>query len=313
MAQAGRSTIWFAAGSIAGGALVLAAYIGWFAPDKPPAELPAHVGPFVTAPEPQARPTAIVPAPEETVASTCPSQPLAAARDPEDGRFMLRAALTPAAPTDPAAFLTVAREAAQEGRMRDAEVALMAACHVAEKSSGVRSAPVADVKSEMGQHYVALAAREHTDAVRDGLLQRASTLFTESASTYASALGKNASKTRMAEQRLAALRDPEVKLPEPAPVVVAAPRPAPPPDTNRLGAARSSSLADRPPLRSEDLRQVDSDLERLYAQARAVTRDPAGLQRRHQQALAQRSACQGDENCLRSWYAQRKRQLFDEF
>jgi len=312
MAQAGRSTIWFAAGSIAGGALVLAAYMGWFAPARPPAQVPVHVGPFVAVPDPQARPVAAAPAPDAVIASTCPSQPLAVATGPEDGRFVLQAALSPAASTDPAAFLAVAREATQEGRMRDAEVALIAACHVAEKASGGPSAPLADVKSRMGQHYVALAAREEADAMRESLLQRASALFSESASTYASALGKNASKTRMAEQRLAALRQPEVKLPKAATVEVAAPRAAAP-DTGRLGAARSSSLVERPPLRSEDLRQVDSDLDRLYNQARAVSRDPAGLQRRHQQALAQRSACHGDEGCLRSWYAQRKRQLFAEF
>jgi uncharacterized protein len=64
--------------------------------------------------------------------------------------------------------------------------------------------------------------------------------------------------------------------------------------------------------RDENLTEVDQDLQRLYAQARAVSRDPAGMQRRQQQALAARNACH-DEDCLRAWYAQRKSQLFDEF
>jgi hypothetical protein len=36
------------------------------------------------------------------------------------------------------------------------------------------------------------------------------------------------------------------------------------------------------------------------------------MQRRQQQAMAARNACR-DEDCLRAWYAQRKRQLFAEF
>jgi len=59
---------------------------------------------------------------------------------------------------------------------------------------------------------------------------------------------------------------------------------------------------------------MERDLDRLRAQARAVTRDPGGFARRQEQAWAQReSQCRGDKACLRNWYAQRKRQLFSEF
>jgi uncharacterized protein len=109
----------------------------------------------------------------------------------------------------------------------------------------------------------------------------------------------------MAQQRLAAFKQGAI-----APSTVASPAP----DvaaTATMGAARLS-LADQPLRRDENLGEVDQDLQRLYAQARSVSRDPAGMQRRQQQAMAARNACR-DEDCLRAWYAQRKRQLFAEF
>lgn len=309
----------FAAGALAGGAAVLAAYLGWFEPAPAPTPLVERTF-AVPATDPAPAGVAAVDPPAASavpVGGTCPTQPLAQAQGSDDGQFALQAALATGASTDPSAFLTVAREAAEQGRVRDAEVALMAACHVAERSYGQPSAPVADIKSQMGQHYVVLAAQEGLATARDQLLQRASALFAESASTYAAALGKNASKTRLAERRLAALREPDPTLPPPTPLMVARPAPRAEPEaappTARLGAARSTSLAERPPLRSEDLGKVEQDLDRLYDQARAVSRDPAGVQRRHQQALAQRSACRGDAECLRGWYAERKRALFGEF
>lgn len=317
MAKGWRSTLLFVAGSLAGGAIVLAVYLGYFAPQLPKATVYSQqTMPMPTVPSQPAE--AAVAMAAAVVPGTCPSQPIAQATAEGDGLFQLDTALAVRPQPEPSALLSVAREAAEAGRLRDAEVAYIAACHVTEQASGAQSAPLADVKTQLGQHYVTVAGRESTEATREALLDRASRLFSQGATAYAAALGKNASKTRMAEQRLASLRDPSLRLPEPAapaePVVVSAPTPAreAAPETARLGSARQS-LAERPPLRSEDLGQVDSDLERLYAQARAVSRDPAGVQRRHQQALAQRQACRGDADCLRSWAAQRKRQLFEEF
>lgn len=322
MAQGWRTTTMFAAGAIAGGVVVLGIYLAWLQPQAPE---PARPIPYslATDPAPQSGTapvtTAAAPAPLVPV-GTCPTQPVAQAATPDDGLFVVNPMAAGRASTDPDPYLAVAREAMEQGRARDAEVALIAACHAAEQSFGRPSAPLADIKSQMGQHYVALASREQLDTSRESLLQRASALFAESADSYAAALGKNASKTRMAEQRLAALREPLPVWAPAAPLAVASPaqqpEPAvssakPDPDTSRLGASRSSSLA--APLRTEDLGKVESDLERLYNQARAVSSDPAGVQRRHEQALAQRSACRGDAQCLRDWAAQRKRQLFGEF
>jgi hypothetical protein len=302
-----RSTGLFAAGAIAGGALAVAAYLGWFSPRPPP---PSPASPVAAAP-----PSAVTPpAPAVAVqpvaaASTCPAQPLAVASDDRDGRFALEPVLGKGNHADASAFLAVAKEATGAGRLRDAEVALLAAFHVAEQANGGASAPLADVKSQLGQHYVLLAAREDTEAAREGLLQRASDLFSDSAGAYAAALGRNASKTRLAEERLAAVRSPET--------LSAALQPQPEPPTTTMGAApeiapRRSAV---PLLVNSDpeLAQLEHDMQRLRAQAESISRDRAGMQQRDAQALAARDARCQDKACLLRWYAQRRAQLLDEF
>lgn len=297
--------------ALVGGLLALAGYLGWIdmkspAPHErgaplavatPSAQVPVAAGPAPVPAAPQA----------VALASTCPSEALASASADGDGRFDLQAALATGSRAEPSAFVVVAREAAQQGRVHDAEVALLAACHVAEEADGRASAPLADVKSQLGQHYVMLAAREEADDAREGLLQRASLLFADSAQAYAAALGRNASKTRMAEQRLASVREPQT---------LHAALDAQPPATGTLGAARMPErIAPVPELVQADpeLSQLERDLERLRAQAASVSRDRAGMQRREAQALAQRDARCQDKACLLHWYAQRRAQLLGEF
>lgn len=305
-----HSTGLFTAGALAGGIVILAAYLGWFGPKASERDAPPPALAAVPAPTPVISPPA---APQKVaLTGTCPGQPLSAARGESDGRFQLQPVLASSSHSDPGAFLAVAREAAEQGRVHDAEVALLAACHVAEQASGPESAPVADAKSHLGQHYVLLAAQEEGEGARDGLLQRASSLFSESATAYAAALGRNASKTRMAEERLASVRSPET--------LRAALRTQPAaPSTATLGAARAESP---PPVRmpapalvrsDPDLAQLENDLRRLHAQAATVSRDPQGMSRRDAQAIAQRDAACSDKACLLRWYAQRRAQLLDEF
>ncbi|MEJ8836296.1 hypothetical protein [Ramlibacter sp. AN1133] len=312
------------------GAFLLAAWFGAFTRDEQPVTPAAAVRPATLPPEVDTAPRiapALVPAapaapgPQApamgqvqsvSLAETCPAQALAAAQGSGDGRFALEAALASGAHVDPSAYVAVARESAQKGRLRDAEVALLAACHVAEKASGSQSVAVADLKSQMAQQYAALAAAQPPGGARDSLLQRASTLLSESAITYSAALGREASKTRLAEQRLASLRDP-VTLQQARAELRSDP------DTRVLGAApRSAEEARTGPasrLISSDpeLSQLERDIQRLHAQASSVTRDPDGLHRRDSQALAQRDAACQDKACLLRWYAQRRTQLLDEF
>lgn len=310
-----RTSGLFVATFLVGSAALLAAYLGGSgtAPRTPaPARSAVPAAPpaasLVTA-QPASGAKALTPA-------TCPSDAIAARGADGDGQFLLQAALAPSAQADASAFVSVAREAAAQGHMRDAEVALMAACHVAERGAGAQSAPVAELKSQMGQHYVLLAARANTEEVREALLQRASTLFSESAQAFATALGRNASRTRMAEQRLASVRSPST--------LRAAARQQPGANTATMGAARARAEdfegRRRPSapvqglIRSDpELAQLESDLQRLRAQASRVTRDPRGLQQRDAWAQSQRDARCQDRACLVQWYAQRRRQLLNEF
>lgn len=319
---------------LAAGVLVLAAYVGGFNPRQfaahgpPAASAPAagHAARSSSAIEQEVRTApvavttaAVAPAP----ASTCPTRSLTAVSGPADGQFNLEPALSARAPHDPAAFLAVAREAANQGHVRDAEVALMAACHVAERTGGAQTAQVADIKTQLGQHYTALAAHEAGAGTRERLLQRASMLFAQSVEAYTGSLGREASKTRIAEQQLAAVREPQPR-PSAAPVPQVVARRAP---TTVLGAARPSMqdarVANRqaaqavvvPSLIRADpqLQLMEADMQRLRAQAARVSRDRAGLSRRDAYALAQREAACHDKSCLMRWYAQRRRQLLAEF
>lgn len=303
MAKSWHTTGLYVAGALAG-ATIVGAYLGWFASDDPPA---AEVRAEADAPQASAPAAALPSAPIVAAASTCPAQPVATAAGEGDGLFSLQAALASGTRPDAAAFATVARESAQRGHWRDAEVALLAACHAAEEGSGRQSAPLADVKSQLGQQYVAMAAREPDPPARDSLLQRAAQMFTDSATTYAAVLGRNASKTRLAEERLASLQNPEnlraARQEDPGTATLgAAPEVAP-----RRGEAALLINSD------PELAQLEHDLQRLRAQASTVTRDPGGMQRRDAAALAQRDARCGDKNCLLRWYAQRRRQLLAEF
>jgi hypothetical protein len=248
--------------------------------------------------------------------AACAFDPLVAQGAAGDGQFALHAAVANHQGSDPSPFLSVAEEAAVQGRSRDSEVALIAACRVAAKA-GAATAPVAEVQTRLAQHYTALATREREQAARRALVERADGLLAASVTGYEQSLGREASRTRLAAQRLAVFR-------QGSPALVSGVAETVPPTqgqaqgdpgradaTGTLGAARQS-LAERPARQDEELPQVDADLERLYEQARSVSRDPAGLQRRHQQALAQRQACR-TEACLREWYSQRRRQLFSEF
>ncbi|MEJ5991925.1 hypothetical protein WG902_18115 [Ramlibacter sp. PS3R-8] len=248
--------------------------------------------------------------------STCPPQasvPTNAER--RDGAFALDAAMAADPLPSASAFMAVGREAAKQGRVRDAEVAFIAACRVAERLGGSHSAPVADAKAQLGEHYLALAARQ---AGGDGntLFQRAATLFSESADAYSVSLGKNASRTRLAEQRLAAVRTgsaAEAAGRMPAPMQRSN-------DSTVLGAAPSSMIDEEARLAARqlifsdpELAQLESDIGRLQAQASRVTRDAAGLRRRDAEAQARRDSQCADKPCMLRWYAQRRSQLLNEF
>lgn len=313
----------FAAGAAGGAVIVIVAWLAIVGTNRMPWEHePAPQRQARTVVEPT-KPVAAPAAPAATVAaaesvpisvSTCPPQPAVPVNaSSQDGAFALQAAMEADPLPNAAAFLAVGREAAQQGRVRDAEVAFIAACNVAERRGGSHSARVADAKAQLGEHYLAQAAR--AGAEDNGLFQRASALFSESADAYAVSLGKNASRTRLAEQRLAAVRTGsalEASARMPAPMQSTS-------DSTVLGAAAiSADDAARSSARElissdPELSQMESDIGRLQAQASRVTRDPVGLRKRDAEAQARRDAQCQDKACLLRWYAQRRSQLLNEF
>lgn len=290
----------FAAGLLAGAVAV--AVLAWYlvgrdgpvaseAPEQAPlasaASLPAEQAPSSNQPP---GPLPVV-ASSPPVTGPCSFDPVVPVAGERDGQFGLDAV---APDLRPSAFLAVAREAAADGRRRDAEVALIAACRLASRLAPAPSVPVGDVLGQLGQHYGALAADGSLEGVRHELQARAHMLLEGSAQSYTAVLGANAAKSRTASQRLAALSRPDERVLE-APV-----QPA-------------FEVADpQPEAREADFAQLDHDLQRLQSQAAAVSGDRAGIERRAQQAQARRDACR-DRTCLQRWYTQRRAELLAEF
>jgi hypothetical protein len=291
-----RKNSFFSAALLAlGSALVLLlAFTLW------PSGRPARVAP-AAAPEAVAVPIASVPA-APAQPSACPSVATVTAKGPGDGRFAADAALSVGQAVAPRAFLSVAKEASREGRPRDAEVALIVACRLAAGEPPAASVALADIQQALGEHYAAAAAAEPLADVQTALRQRAQQMLAASSSNYVQVLGGQASKSRLAAKRLES--------------VEAARQPA------DAGAASDTALADTAgdstavlgaaANADEELVQLESDLSRLGAQAASVTADPARMQRRSEQAAARRNAC-GTKDCLLQWYAQRRRELLEEF
>lgn len=295
--------------------------------------------------EAQARRTADIshaPAPERR--SACSFEPLVPVANAADGQVRMEHPF-PAGPRARAkVFLRIADRAAASGRLRDAELALIAACRYSDEASTAPTVPLARVLALLGDHYLAAAGR--SPALREELVARAREVLAHSANTYAQALGPNAARSRQARQRVAALDNEliiaaeEVAEPRDAPRLAAQLDRAPlqkqrvarareaagPPARQQLAAVRvpppvppardlrrtPPEPGHRPEPLDPELRQLASDLARLRAQAEAVSEDPQGLRRRAAAAEAERARCR-DAACLREWYAHRRQQLFAEF
>lgn len=319
-----------------GAALVWQFYPGFW--KEPPAAVQAaalqrrHA--LVEAQQQAARAT---PAPVQPAVAlaTCDLEPIVPPGDARDGR----AAMEHPFPGGPRArakvFLRQAEAAAARGRPRDAEVALLAACREHEKASPGPTVPLARVLGMLGERYVAAAGAQDAPGLREQLMGRAHHVLRLSAQAYASALGPNASRSRQARQRLAALEEGQVVATDVPQASAERPRSAPPPKVvsarkagteSRPAAQRALPAPLAPPQEPEpepareranpqshpELGQLASDLARLQAQAAAVSEDPAGFQRRAEAAQARRAQCR-DAACLQEWYASRRRELLAEF
>ncbi|MBL0424715.1 lysozyme inhibitor LprI family protein [Ramlibacter alkalitolerans] len=266
----------------------------------------------------------------------CEFAPLLASSGGADRQFSIANAVLPERGADPGSYLTVAREAQQQNRLRDAEVALIVACRLAARQPERPNVVLGDVEKMLADHYAEVANTAGGAAPRGELLARATTLMHGALETYRAALGEHSSKTQLAQQRLASLDTSSMAAaallaatrtdPEPVPQRRLA-HSAPPKAAattlrvTRAAPARGSLLDERipaaPAVREDvradaELAQLERDLQRLRAQVAAVSDDPDGLRRRSAQAVAQRERCR-DKACLLRWYAARRGQLLDEF
>lgn len=336
MADSKRSGWSFAAGVMVGGAVALWASFAWLLPAMAPALAPGMASSGATAnatsqlvpsnAAPASRPAAgAAPA----VAAACGVEPLLAPASARDGRFTLQAAAG-AEPPSVRGYLAAARDAARQGRWRDSEVALLVACGLAAGRSPRVSVPVADVQSLLGQRYLEAAEVQRDETARALLLERAEGLLEQSLLAYTVVLGSDASKSRMAARRVAALgklrEGPDRLAPADAdgawnapgaPALATLGAGAQPPWGGPWAPGATESRSARQPaelIRSDpELTELEANLARLQAQAANVARDPAGLRQRSELARAQRDAQCRDKPCLLRWYAQRRRELFAEF
>ena len=76
--------------------------------------------------------------------------------------------------------------------------------------------------------------------------------------------------------------------------------------------SRAQSLPEQLICSDPGLADLDRELGRLHARARAVTPDPTGFKRRNEDEWRRREATCRDTRCLQQWYAQRREQLLDE-
>ncbi|MDB5869938.1 MAG: hypothetical protein JWP96_2270 [Polaromonas sp.] len=170
-------------------------------------------------------------------------QPAVAAAGEKDGRFPLQEDVSGLMAADIASFIVVGKEAAAAGRPRDAEVAFLMSCRLADKLKGADSVESADAKYQLGAHYarVALDGGLAAGANRAEVLRRAERLYAGSLSSYAAHYGQAHEKSRFASQGLASVRQTLAQA-EP---VRPAPGPAAVPAEPATAAVQSSSKPSR--------------------------------------------------------------------
>lgn len=197
--------------------------------------------------------------------AACDLEPLITPGSAQDGRATTEHPFPGDARAKAKVFLRQAETAAAQGRPRDAEVALLAACRENDKASGRPTVPLARVLGKLGDRYVAAAGAEESPMLRGQLMARARHVVRLSAQAYATTLGPNASRSRMARERLASLeqelvaaadapqaRDQRAQAAAAAPARAAPTQQVRAPPPARQLAARQETKPPPPPVRQQD-------------------------------------------------------------
>ena len=201
-------------------------------------------------------------APGGLLINACPLQPAIAAAGEKDGQFPLQADVSGLTATDIGSFLVIGKQSALAGRPRDAEVAFLMACRVADKIKGTSSVESADARYQLGAHYGALALAVTTPRGLNQaeLLQRAEGLYADSLPALIANYGKSGDKSKQAGEGLSAVRlalaqPPQDSRPAPDDLPVQAPAAATTGPVVRANEAASASS--QPPVPEPEPRQVE--------------------------------------------------------
>jgi len=234
-------------------ALALAFGVDWKQEPKATAQAPqqraaepsrvqsqAQAQPVRAAAEPKPAPAATTPPPataQQAMATgprprtTCPLRPVLGTAGAKDGQLLPPAELTGKTASDVAPLIQAGKEAAASGQRRDAEVAFLTACRIADAVNGPASVESADARYQLGRHYAAVvesSAGAAPEPERQQLRQLAQAFYTDSLQAYRSRLGEKHEKSVFAAEGLDALQQRSTQAagasaaPAPAPQVQAA-------------------------------------------------------------------------------------------
>jgi hypothetical protein len=279
--------------------------------------------------KPVAAPQSAALAPVQRV--PCPVQPAAPVGGRKDGQFVLQTDLSSMTAGNIAPFIVLGKEAAASGRPRDAEVAFLMACRVADRLLGMDSVEAADAKYQMGRLYARLALEGDSASMhRTELRRRAERLYADSLRTYQARYGPAHEKTRFAAEGLAALS--QTLSPAPGsssmpsqqaslPTARSRQEAATLPTTPDLGAAalpgpsfdcaKAHSVVEKMICSDAELARLDRELGRLYARAKNAAADAAAFRRQTSEEWRMREATCRDRECLLRWYANRQDHLMN--
>ena len=169
----------------------------------------------------------------------CPAEPVVPVAGDKDGQLPMQTDVSGLITADIDSFVVLGREAQAAGRARDAEVALLMSCRIADTLKGAASVESADAKYRLAAHYADLNLREGPAAApnRTELLARAQTLYADSVLTYSARFGEGHEKSRLAAERLASVRLALAQKAQPASAV-----PVSPAANGSAGAEKSPNL-----------------------------------------------------------------------
>lgn len=266
--------------------------------------------------------------------TACPIRPRLATAGDKDGQLLPPASVAGKSEKDIEAMLVAGKEAAAAGQARDAEVALLTSCRIADAVKGPGSIESANARYQLAHHYLAVASAASAAPVaeRIDIFGQAQALYEDSLQRYRTEWGDTNEKTRFAADGLNAARIAAEQTAQPAPEAEvstarmgAAPASAPSSEgarpattvtaaktfktTPSFDCAKARSWAERTICSDPELAQLDRDLSGLHARAKQAAASPAAFKRQNDAEWKRREKSCRDRRCLVRWYAERRQQL----